>query len=299
MADTITLTSGALRVSLSPRGAELRSVLDRQGREWLWQGDPASWPRQAPVLFPVVGRCRGDVVRHQGAAYPMSIHGLAPHAEFEIVSRSDERCELRFAASEATRKSYPFDFQLRVSFALSGPTLVQEACVTNAGREVMPSSVGFHPGFPWPLPGCGETRGDHVILFERDEAGPIHRMSSQGIGQSDEATPVAGGRIGLADGLFAQGAMVFLGLRSRKLWFGVPGRPGIGVDMMDMPDLGIWTLPPARFVCIEPWQGYGDPEGFDGELLDKPGVVRLPPGESYTRAIRITFEDERPVRASP
>ena len=298
MSDLITLTSDALRVTLSPKGAELRSVLDRQGREWLWQGDPASWPRQAPVLFPVVGRCRGDAVRHEAASYPMSIHGLAPHADFSIASRSDERCELRFAASEATRRSYPFDFLFRVSFALSGRTLVQEACVTNAGREVMPSSVGFHPGFPWPLPGTAEARGSHVIVFDREEPASIHRMTQQGMRESEEATPVVDGRIRLEDELFTQGAMVFLGLLSRRLWFGVPGLPGIGVDLMDMPDLGIWTLPPARFVCIEPWQGYGDPAGFDGEFLDKPGIVRLPAGASYTRAISMTFDDDIPAWAT-
>ena len=62
-----------------------------------------------------------------------------------------------------------------------------------------------------------------------------------------------------------------------------------------MPDLGIWTLPPAKYVCIEPWQGYGDPATFDGELLDKPGIIPLAPGDSYTRGIRIRFEDDRPV----
>ncbi|NNC09972.1 hypothetical protein HJC10_45195, partial [Corallococcus exiguus] len=116
---------------------------------------------------------------------------------------------------------------------------------------------------------------------------------------SDEASPVVAGRIRLEDGLFAQGAMVFIGLRTRKLWYGIPGRPGIGVDLMDMPDLGIWTLPPARYVCIEPWQGYGDPFDFDGDFLDKPGIVRLDPGGSFTRSIGMTFDEDMPDRARP
>ena len=62
MSDLITLTSDDLRVTLSPKGAELRSVQDRRGREWLWQGDPASWPRTGsgpvPSGRPLPGRCR-------------------------------------------------------------------------------------------------------------------------------------------------------------------------------------------------------------------------------------------------
>jgi hypothetical protein len=106
--------------------------------------------------------------------------------------------------------------------------------------------------------------------------------------------PVVAGRLRLDDGLFAQGAIVFKGVRSRKLWLGVLGRPGVGVDLMDMPDLGIWTLPPAPFVCIEPWQGYADPADFDGDFLDKPGVVALPPGASFSRTIRISFAKQMP-----
>jgi galactose mutarotase-like enzyme len=45
-----------------------------------------------------------------------------------------------------------------------------------------------------------------------------------------------------------------------------------------MPHLGIWTKPGAGFICIEPWQGYADPEGFEGELAEKPRIVLLEPG---------------------
>ena len=60
MSERLTLTSEHLRVAVSSKGAELHSVLDKDHREWLWQGDPGSWSRRAPVLFPVNWTVRRD-----------------------------------------------------------------------------------------------------------------------------------------------------------------------------------------------------------------------------------------------
>jgi galactose mutarotase-like enzyme len=234
-------------------------------------------------------------VRHRGTSYPMTIHGFAPDAEFAVESHAENSCVLACTANDRTRDSYPFDFRLQVSFELSDATLVQTATVTNLGDEDMPSSVGFHPGFRWPLPSSDHSgRERHVVSFERQEDRPIRRISDRGLEPPVYPTPVAHQEIRLVDELFLNGAIVFDSLKSGKLWFGVPGSVGILVDLCDMPHLGIWTLPPANFLCIEPWQGYGDPEDFNGEFLDKPGIVRLSPGASYARTIRISFAQEAP-----
>ena len=43
----------------------------------------------------------------------------------------------------------------------------------------------------------------------------------------------------------------------------------------------------AGFICIEPWHGFASPVGFEGELIDKPGMVVVPPGGTETFAITI------------
>jgi galactose mutarotase-like enzyme len=58
-----------------------------------------------------------------------------------------------------------------------------------------------------------------------------------------------------------------------------------------MPRLGIWTRPGARFVCIEPWHGIADRQGFDGEIWDKPGILRFAPGEARTFSMQVTLAD--------
>ena len=46
-----------LAVEINELGAQLHSIKRRDnGLEYLWQGDARSWGRQAPILFPFVGR---------------------------------------------------------------------------------------------------------------------------------------------------------------------------------------------------------------------------------------------------
>ena len=53
----ITLQNQQLTVKIDELGAQLHSIKRQDnGIEYLWQGDPASWNRQAPILFPFVGR---------------------------------------------------------------------------------------------------------------------------------------------------------------------------------------------------------------------------------------------------
>jgi galactose mutarotase-like enzyme len=51
----------------------------------------------------------------------------------------------------------------------------------------------------------------------------------------------------------------------------------------------VWTKPGAKFICIEPWHGLTDPEGFNGELKDKPGSFVIPPGQVVSVAMAITL----------
>ena len=44
-----------LTVEISSLGAELQSIKDANGNEYLWDGDPKYWARRSPLLFPIVG----------------------------------------------------------------------------------------------------------------------------------------------------------------------------------------------------------------------------------------------------
>lgn len=290
MTDT-TIRSDALTVTVSPKGAELQSVTDAAGNDWLWDGDERWWKGRAPILFPTVGVTAGGVARFGGRDYPLGKHGFARDSLFEQVAADDASVTYRLDANDATRGPYPFDFRLEARHALDGATLTTTATVTNRGDTPMPVGFGFHPALRWPLPGTGPlSRTDHIVRFDADEPGPLRLISPDGlIAPGDRATPVHDNELHLHDDLFTQDALVWEGHASRGLYFGVPDHPGVRVDFPGLDMLGIWTKPGAGYLCIEPWASRADDEGFTGAFADKPGVRTLAPGDSHAYAMSLSF----------
>lgn len=282
MASTISISTPALGAEISATGAELMRLQDRTGADLLWNGDPAFWTSRSPLLFPIVGEAKANRITVNGTAYEIGRHGFARTSTFTVVRSEPASCTFRLEASEATRRHYPFDFRLDVTYRIEAATLHMEAEVTNTGEAVMPASFGFHPALRWPLP-YGKPRGAHEIVFERDEPTPIRRPVDGLLSAAQFPTPVRDRHLLLHDNLFEEGALVFDVLASRSVVYG----DAVRVDFPRMPHLGIWTKPGAGYVCIEPWQGHASPEGFDGELMDKPGMVKVAPGAAQTFAMSI------------
>ncbi|MBI3199421.1 MAG: aldose 1-epimerase family protein [Rhodospirillales bacterium] len=282
MADIVAISDSALSARISAKGAELVRLQDRDGLDLLWDGDPAFWTGRSPLLFPIVGEAKGNRIRVAGASYEIGRHGFARTSTFVLVSQRPASCVWRLDASEATRRQYPFEFRLDVTYAIEGGALRMTAEVTNGGQGAMPASFGFHPALRWPLP-YGKPRAAHEIVFEHDQPAPIRRPIDGLLSSARYPTPVRGRRLALHDSLFEDGAIVFDTLASRSLVYG----DALRVSFPRMPHLGIWTKPGAGFVCIEPWQGYASPEGFDGELAEKPGMVSIAPGATGTFGMSI------------
>ncbi len=287
---SITVSSPDLQARISENGAELVRLQDKQGRDLLWDGNPDYWTGRSPLLFPVVGRVRNDRIRVGGVEYELPKHGFARTSRFEIEEASPSQCRFSLRSDEGTLKRYPFPFRLDVTYRIEETTLAIAASVTNTGPSPMPVSFGFHPAFRWPLP-FGAPREAHVIRFEREETIPVRRPVDGLVSRAAEASPVHGRTLSLHDSLFEADALVFDRLESRSVRYGASGSGSIRVDFPDMPHLGIWTKPGAGFICIEPWQGHADPEGFDGEFVDKPGIVLIQPGERREFSMRITVEN--------
>jgi len=290
-ADLATISSDRLSAAISTLGAELQYLTDGEGRDLLWNGDPAFWQGRAPILFPVIGLLEGGCYRLGGSRYAMPKHGFARHASFAIVDRAPDAATFRLAASAATRAIYPFEFQLDIRFSVADATLRVAAIISNGSADAMPASFGCHPAFPWPLP-YGEPRGAHRIRFEHDEPAPIRRIDANGLLLPEpQPTPVAGDTLMLRDDLFIDDALIFDRLKSRRLSYEAPAGPRLEVEFADFPTLGVWTKPGAGFICIEPWQGFADPVGYDGDIRDKPGIIEIAPGESRELSMSISLID--------
>ncbi|MEO6041816.1 MAG: aldose 1-epimerase family protein [Croceibacterium sp.] len=287
--DLIAIASADLSATINPLGAELWSLTDAQGRDYLTDADPAFWTGHAPVLFPIVGRLREDRYRLGDRAFTLPKHGFARTSRFELAEHEGNRARFHLTDSPETRVAYPFAFALELDFAITGLTLAMRATVTNPADEPLPFSFGFHPAFAWPLPG-GAAKDAHRVVFERPEPEPVRRIDPVAalLLPDPEPTPVEGDTLIPRAAQFEADALIWDRLSSRALRFGADGGAWLEIAFPDSPNLGIWQKPGAPFLAIEPWQGFNDPAGFAGDFRDKPGVVELAAGASRSFRMDVT-----------
>ena len=287
----VSITSGGLTAQIDPRGAQLSSLKTQDLRELLWNGDPAVWAGRAPLLFPIVGVLAGGVYRLGPKSYPLSRHGFARDKTFALQNSSPTGATFRLRADESTHSVYPFQFELDVHYEITGAKLALTTSIRNLGATDMPASFGYHPGFCWPLP-FGRPRASHYIEFENDEPAAVRRIDAAGLLTPErDATPVANRRLELADALFERDVLIFDQIKSRSVTYGGNQGPRLRIGFPDAAYLGVWTKPGAPFVCIEPWHGITDPEGFSGDFTQKPGVRVLEGGEAFFAKMDITLQE--------
>jgi galactose mutarotase-like enzyme len=288
----IAIRSGELSAEIDSFGAQLSVLRDAQGCDLQWNGDPAVWNGRAPLLFPIVGSLAGGHYRLEGRQYSLSRHGFARGKPFELIESNESSAAFRLRADEQTLAVYPFRFELDARFEVAGPALHITVSIRNPGNAAMPASFGFHPALRWPLP-YGQPREKHFIEFEVEEPAPIRRLDPSGLlAPEPQATPVSGRRLTLVDALFEKDVIFFDRLRSHHVIYGAEQGPRIRVSFPDTSYLGVWTKPGAQFICIEPWHGFSDPAGFDGDFTAKPGVFRVPAGGSTSIQMTIALEGQ-------
>ena len=285
----IALGSADLSAEIDPRGAQLSILRDSGGRDLLWDGNPAVWAGRAPILFPIVGTLAGGRYRVGSTTYELPRHGFARGRLFEVLQAGPSTAVFRLQADAQTLKVYPFRFELDIRFALDGPTLSVISSVRNVGPEEMAASIGYHPGFRWPLP-YGAARAAHFIEFAGNQAPWIRRLDAAGMVTAERhPTPVAGRRLTLDDALFRDDVVIFDEIHGRSVTYGADTGPRIRVSYPDAHYLGLWTKPGAGFICIEPWQGIADEAGFSGDFKQKWGVFTLAPGAVQSLTMQISL----------
>jgi galactose mutarotase-like enzyme len=289
----VVIRSPDLTAEINPLGAQLSVLRDAAGRDLLWHGDASIWAGRAPILFPIIGSLAGGHYRYGSQCYALSRHGFARNKPFEIVDTAPSFATFRLRADDTTRAVYPFEFELDARFEIKGASLSLLATVRNKGAEALPASLGFHPGFRWPLP-YDQPRAAHFLEFPADEPAPVRRINSDGLLTSDKhPTPVAQRRLMLADDLFTNDVLIFDQLKSHSVLYGAASGPRLEIRFPEASYLGVWTRPGAPFICIEPWQGVTDPAGFSGDIREKPGVFMVTPGGSHAFEMTIALQTSR------
>jgi galactose mutarotase-like enzyme len=284
-----TIRSDGICATIKADGAELCSLKNRVGLELLWQARPA-WPRHSPILFPVVGRLKNDELRHQGKIYPMTQHGFARDRKFSWSERGPRSCTLVLTDDAATRLHFPCAFQLAVTYAVEETHLDVGFKVTNTGDEALPASLGGHPAFNWPLlPGLPKEA--YGISFSNEELKPIRRLKDGLLRAKPESTPIRGKFLALSEQLFGNDAVILDRPASTTICYAADRGPAIKMCWQGFRELGIWSKPQgAAFVCIEPWYGFASPSDFDGEFIDKPGLMHIAPAATRILKYRILVD---------
>ncbi len=284
----VTLDDGSLRLIVEPLGAEMRSLRHFASPvEYLWQGDQAFWDRRAPHLFPIVGRLKGDAFVRGGEAYTLGQHGFARDREFAVEERTATSATFVLHDDAGTLAIYPFRSRLTVAYRIVGGSVEIRYEVGNTGGDEMPFSIGAHPGFRCPLTD-GERMEDYVIKFEHAETASRYPVENGLVSRRSEPCLNGESVLPLGPRTFERGALVFKELVSRcaRLVSRVSGR-GVDLAFQGFTDFGVWSKPGAPFVCLEPWCGIADAPDATGRLEDKEGIVRLPPGSAFARAVTI------------
>lgn len=273
-----------LKVAVADHGAELSHVYDKEADfERIWDANPKVWNRHAPILFPFVGKVKDQVYRIGNQQYEMKTqHGFARDMEFACVDATRTSVTHLLTATEDTLKIYPYDFELYVTHKLDpeNPRLLHvDWMVKNNSQETMIYSIGAHPGFALPIQDDKEREEYYFEFPGKTELTYFGASLTSGLGLPDDKKqlPLENGFVKYYDDIYP--TFIFDGQEIDIVRIAKPDKsPYVTVYCQGFPSLGIWTSPDGgNYICLEPWYGHADDEGFTGTVDEKYGVQKIAP----------------------
>ena len=286
-----TLSNGMLTLGFTTLGGTFTSIKEPEGRERLWQPDPAVWTGQAPICFPVCGGLRdGKATTLSGKQVALARHGFARKQEFQLVLHSDRDITFALESTPTLLEQYPFPFHFESHYALEGPTVRVTYATTNTGSEPMPFFIGGHPAFRVPvLP--GERYEDYRVVFEKDESRtvPTPEVDTGLIDVEHRLEAPQHGRVlAITHELFDPAETIYDTLESRAATLeNADGSLGVRLTFPKFPYLIVWSKPAGDFVAVEPWGGLSTCSDEDDVLEHKRGCLVAQPGETIEREFTI------------
>lgn len=273
-----------LSVGVKSIGAELCSIENKNTAvEYIWHGDSAFWGSHAPILFPIIGALKDNTYFIEGEKYHLPKHGFFRNNENVILKKkSDDTLVFSLKYSEETLNSYPFKFELEVSFILKDKTLEVKHQVFNLDDQPVYFSLGGHPAFNAPL-FPGELYEDYYLEFDQKMDLDTCALTKEGlISNTSKQVVTEDDKIQLTTELFNDDALIFINILSKNVSLTSKHTGKIlSVRYADFENLGVWAKPNAPYVCIEPWLGIADMEETDQDLKNKKGINKLMPTHSF------------------
>lgn len=235
--------SGVIAVVTPERGGMLTSII-KNGREYIYinKDNYNSDIRPScavPVLFPTVGRTKDEIITFNKKQYPMGIHGVVSNRKWNILNQNTENgasVTISVKSNEDSKKSYPFDFEVRLTFTLKGECITVDQEYINCANDTMPFTFGFHPYF------CISNLDN--LDFD------INAENVYDAG-NDVSMPFTGK---LDKDLICGIGSIFTSTKKQTSFKDNVDNIGITVKYdSNFKYVVIWTNKKDKFVCIEPW----------------------------------------------
>lgn len=286
----VVLQNDELKVTLSSKGAELMSIIDKKDQtEYIWQGNPDYWAYHAPHLFPVVGGLNDNMLSVDGNQHPLNRHGFARTSTFRRIESAPQQAIFELRYNQETLAAYPYKFEFQVIYFLTGRSLKVLYKVINLDTKDIYFSVGAHPGFNVPL-SKDDNFEDYYIEFQNQEELKSHQLSDKGLFNGETIlVSTSNKHLELSYDLFEKDALVFKYLSSRSVILkSKKSDKQVKVDFPYFNYLGLWSKNNAPFVCIEPWLGCADTDGEVVDISKKEAMQHLKHGHVFETDFTIT-----------
>ena len=282
-----------LTVTVSSLGAELVSVVGKDGYEYIWQNASGEfWGGHAPLLFPHCGRILNSEYTYGGERYEMGIHGFARKMEFELVNQEADSLVFSLKPSEETKKIYPFDFELIAEYKIAENALFANFTVQNKDKKLLPYMFGWHPGFNLDDKNGAKTEDFYIDFGDVEECSCYPLQNGGFVAPDSYAYSLPNGKYQLSEEENArEGTMIFVGTGNCAKLYSQKSEHGVELSYSkNIPYFCIWKWESAdaKYICLEPWSDVpGD--GVTPENFDTKKMSRLQAGEKASYEYSIKF----------
>lgn len=283
----ITLNNQKMSASIDSMGAQLISLKDASGKEYMWQQNPEFWARCSPLLFPAIGNSRNGKTIIEDKVYDLPKHGFCKDMDFQVCNQTKSCVSFQISSCEFTKSMYPYEFQLSLTYTLTDDGIFMDYLVENQDNRTIWFCLGAHPGFNCPLED-GERFEDYQLEFEQKEtlSALVYDLEKLQFDHEWRIPVLEDSRVLPLDyHLFDRDALYFDQITSRKAAIIHPvTRRGIEVDYSGFSSVAFWTptFKNAPFLCVEPWNGSAIRSDEDDYFINKHDVQSLKQGESRT-----------------
>ncbi len=188
-----------------------------------------------PILFPICGNLNTSSSVFGTDYLQITQHGFARDLQWQYTFNENEKSlSLFLNESKKTKKYYPFDFELKIEITLKINCLEFQITIFNKTDIAMPINFGLHPYF-----NISDFKNleflDNPLNCQNQEKNIISNTFDElrNISLGVDILMYTSGRSAFRDKIF-----------KREVTLNHPYPFDLGV---------IWSDPPRRMICLEPW----------------------------------------------